>query len=89
MSESKIVPCTGCKEICEKLERNISIYLGLMDWEQTKVDVWAFWRTLRSFVRHKDNIAILEYFYEISMSVTNKSKVSKGDFISYMTSSIA
>lgn len=87
MSNNKIIPCTGCEEVCGKITHNLRVYMGVMDWNRTKSDMWAFWRTLSSFIVHKDDIAVLGAMYDNFMSDSNKEKVSKTNFILHMTRS--
>lgn len=87
MSYNNITPCVGCEEVCKRIETTIRSYLYMMNWEQTKIDVWAFWRTLCAFMRHENDVSILEELYDNSMSSFNQFRVSKEDFIAYMTQS--
>lgn len=87
MSNNKVSPCAGCEEVCDRIETNLRSYMRCMNWEQTKTDVWAFWRTLCSFMRRENDVAILENMYDSYMCDSNKKAISKKDFADYMTCS--
>ena len=77
--------CAGCEETCSRIWELLVAHLVMMDYSMTKESVWAFWRTFRAFAIREDDALVLEQLYENHMSACNKAKVTKAEFVAYMT----
>ena len=84
MANGKVVPATGCEEVCSRILELIIAYLEMMNYFMAKEDIKAFWKTLCAFIGRRDDAAILQRLYDEHMSDFNKARVSKEEFVAYM-----
>lgn len=82
MKNVEYIPCY--EEACKQIEGKLTYYMRFEDWNRSKTDIWAFWRTMRCFIVCENEVAILENMYASKMGMLNKAMVSKKDFVAYM-----